>query len=463
MRMFLNTLSGRFLGLTVLFVMIAEVLIFVPSVARYRLDYVQSRLDLSQLAALALLATDDETVAPDLESELLETAEVLNVVLRRDAVRELVLASPVPQPVDQSYDVREPDMLTAMRDALQVFFIPEDRIVRFIGRTTRGASSEIEVTMHEAPLRKALVAYGLRILELSLIISICTAALLFFAVRHFIVRPMRRVVDHMIVYRDNPEDTTRVIEPASGAVELRQAETALHDLQLRLTAALRQRERLAALGGAVAKISHDLRNLLTTAQILADRLEASADPAVRRTAPKLVGSLARAISLCERTLTYGKAEEPPPELAEFALAGLVDEVIENETRTVRNGQVRLAKTVENGLVVRADPEQMFRVLSNLVRNAIQAIEASGAPGAVTVAAFAQAGRCEILVQDTGPGLPPKARENLFQAFRGGARRGGSGLGLAIAAELVRGHGGELTLQETGPDGTTFRLVLPRRI
>ena len=181
---------------------------------------------------------------------------------------------------------------------------------------------------------------------------------------------------------------------------------------------------MAGLGSAVAKISHDLRNMLTTAQLLADRIEASADPAVRRTAPKLVGSLARAISLCERTLTFGKAEELPPEPVEIALAPLVAEVLENE-REAAGERVSFAAEVPTGLAVRADPDQLFRVLSNLVRNAAQAIEAAKAPGSVTVMAGEAAGWSEIRVRDTGPGLPQKARENLFQPFRGSVRQGGA--------------------------------------
>jgi signal transduction histidine kinase len=458
--MFFNTLSGRFLGLTIIFVMIAEVLIFVPSVARFRENYLQNRLELAQLAALAQLATPEEGVSPDLESELLETAQVLNVVLRRDEIRELVLSSAMPEPVAATYNIVEADPFQLMRDAIAVYFHTENRVIRVIGRTTQGARSLIEVTLHEAPLRAAMVDYGLRILYLSLAISVSTAALLFLAVQRLIVRPISRVVDHMTAYRDNPEDASRIIEPENSVQELRRAETALQDLQRRLTGALKQKERLAALGGAVAKISHDLRNLLTTAQLLADRIEASADPAVKRTAPKLVNSLSRAISLCERTLAFGKAEEPPPDMRAVTLGPLVAEMIENERLSAQSALVELVADVPEGLRVRADPEQLFRILANLTRNAVQAIEASRLAGTVTVSARETAEGCEIVVADTGPGLPEKARANLFQPFRGGVRQGGSGLGLVIASELVKGHGGSLALERSGPEGTAFRILLP---
>jgi signal transduction histidine kinase len=458
--MFFNTLSGRFLGLTILFVVIAEVLIFVPSIARFRTDYLQNRLELAQIAALTLLATPDEVVAPDLEKELLRTAEVLNVVLRRDDVRELVLETRPAPPVVRTYDLSKASSLASMRSALRVLLSKHDRIIRVIGQTQQGMRSEIEVSLHEWPLRNALVDHAQRILLISLAISVATATLLFLAVRWLIVRPMSRVVAHMTAYRDDPEDPSRIIAPESGARELRQAETALRDLELQLTAALRQRERLAGLGSAVAKVSHDLRNMLTTAQLMADRIEASADPAVSRTAPKLVSSLARAINLCERTLAYGKAEELPPEPVRVPLLPLVQEVLDNEREAATTECVDFVAEVPEGLQVRADPDQLFRVLSNLVRNAAQAIEASGKAGSVTVLASRAAGHSEIRISDTGPGLPQRARENLFQPFRGGVRQGGTGLGLVIAAELVRGHGGALALEETGPRGSTFRLTLP---
>ncbi len=459
--MILNTLSGRFLGLTIIFVVIAEIFIFVPSIARFRESYLQNRLDLAQLAALALLATPNEAVSPELETELLTTADVLNVVLQREGVRELVLSGAMPERLDRSFDIRAPMSATLMRDALEVFFVKQDRIIQVVGETRQGAGGVIEIVMHETPLREAMAAYGMRVLWLSLAISVATAALLFFAVQRFIVRPMQRVIGSMEAYRDDPEDPTRILTPAGGARELARAEEALHELQVRLTGALKQKERLAGLGSAVSKISHDLRNMLTTAQLLADRIETSSDPAVRRTAPKLVASLSRAIQLCERTLAFGRAEEAPPELGVLPLAPLVEEVLENERlATTATSCASFDAEVPDTVRVRADPDQLFRVLTNLVRNAAQAIETAGTPGTITVSARPGDDWTEIRVADTGPGLPAKARENIFQPFRGGVRLGGTGLGLAIASDLVKGHGGTLTLERSSAEGTVFRIQLP---
>jgi len=457
--MFFGTLSGRFLTLTAVFVVIAEVLFFVPSMARFRYDYLLARLDLGQMAALATLAIPEEQEAsPAFEKKLLDAAGIVNVALRREDVRELSVTSPTPPMVGHTYNLLDDTAFDLMQDALRVFLRGGDRIIRVIGPTSQGG--EVEITLHEAPLREAMVDQGRRILYVSLAISLATAALLFFAVQRLIVRPINRVVTAMTAYRDDPEDASRIIAPESGAQEIRQAEAALQELELRLTAALKQKERLAGLGSAVAKISHDLRNMLATAQITADRIETSADPAVARAVPKLVAALSRAINLCERTLAYGKAEELPPELTVFALRPLVLEVLENERAAAPATCTGFEAEVPATMQVRADADQLFRVLSNLVRNAVQAIGVARATGRVTVRAVEAAGRSEIRVIDTGPGLPQKARENLFQPFRGGVRQGGTGLGLVIAAEIIRGHGGTLDLEETGAKGSTFRISLP---
>ena len=457
---FLNTLSGRFLLLTVAFVMLAEVMIFVPSIARYRADFLLMRLKEAQIASLAQLATTDD-VSPALQAELLKNAGVYNVVLRRDQVRQLVLSSPIPRPIGATYDLRVAGPFQLIADAAAALWQVDSQVIRVIGNPVQDGGLLIEIAMESGPLRTSLVDYGLRILALSALISVVTAVLLFLAVRRMMVLPIRRVVRHMQAYAEAPEDARSVIEPNASVTELRVAEEALMSMQTQLTQALRQKERLAQLGGAVAKISHDLRNILTTAQLFADRLEVSADPAVARSAPKLVNSISRAVNLCESTLAFGKAEEAPPRLTRFALRRLVADMAEAETM-IAQGRVTVLNDVPAGLSVRADEEQLHRVLTNLVRNAAQAIAATGQDGTVELSAGETDAEWWIRVADSGPGLPPKAREHLFAAFQGGARRGGTGLGLAIAAELVRGHGGKLLLDRTDAAGTIFSIHLPKQ-
>ncbi|WP_238368823.1 sensor histidine kinase [Mesobacterium pallidum] len=455
----LNSLSGRFLILTTVFVMLAEVLIFVPSVARFREDYLLSRLERAQIASLALLA--DDMIDTDLEEELLRNAGVFNVVLRRDEARQLALSSPMPAAISATYDLRDPTAYVLIRDALMRLARPGEEVIRVIGAPVQDAGLLIEITMESAPLRAAMLDYGVRILILSAVISIFTALLLFLAVRAFLVKPIKRVVAAMQAYAAAPEDARNIIRPGAGVTELREAEETLLTLETQLTAALRQRERLAQLGEGVSKISHDLRNILTSAQLISDRFEMSEDPTVKRLTPRLMNSISRAITLTESTLAFGKAEEPPPALTRFSLAGLVDEVLDAERLVPGEDEVSYAADVPQALMIRADHEQLYRVLSNLVRNARQAISSSGTAGEIAVQVHDTPEAWRIEVTDTGPGLPPKAQEHLFQAFQGGARKGGTGLGLVIASELVRGHGGRLELVRTGAGGTQFAIQLPK--
>ncbi len=454
-----NSLSGRFLILTIIFVMLAEIFIFVPSIARFREDYLLARLERAQIASLALLATDG-MIEDDLEFELLENAEVLNVVLRRDAVRQLILSTDGMEPISDSFDLRDPPAWELIRDASRRIIETDDQNIRVIGQPVRDAGLLIEITMETAPLRMAMIDYGKRILVLSAVISIFTAILLFVSVRILMVNPIKRVVASMMSYADSPEDASRIIQPQGSVRELRSAEEALNGMQTQLTSLLRQRERLAQLGEAVAKISHDLRNMLSVATLVADRLETVPDPTVQRIAPKLINSLNRAINLTEATLAFGRAEEPAPKLDRVPLEPLVDDVLDNDNLAQGDGDVSYLAEVPRDMIIRADAEQLHRVLSNIVRNARQAITATKMPGEVRIAAHeVEKGWC-IEICDTGPGLPAKAKENLFKPFSSAQKAGGTGLGLAICSEIVRGHGGKLDLKKSDEDGTTFTLFLP---
>ncbi|MDO7706826.1 MAG: HAMP domain-containing histidine kinase, partial [Loktanella sp.] len=408
----LNSLSGRFLILTTVFVMLAEVLIFVPSVARFREDYLLARLERAQIASLALEA--DNMISPELEAELLLNAEVYNVVLRRDEMRQLALSSPIPAPINATYDMRDPTAMTLIVDALTTLVDRDERIARVIGNPVRDGGLLIEVTMDEMPLRAAMIDYGLNVLALSAVISVITAFLLFLAVQGLLVRPIKRVVGHMQSYAKSPEDARRIITPSARVTELRDAEMALQSMQVELTGALKQKERLAQLGGAVAKVSHDLRNILTSAQLFTDRIEGSDDPLVKRMAPKLVGSITRAVNLCETTLAFGRVDEPAPALTRVNLARIVSDVFESERLAAGHDDISFAEDIPVGMTLRADGEQLYRAIFNLVRNARQAITATGKAGEISIKGFEDDNAWWIVVSDTGPGLPPKAKEFLFQ-------------------------------------------------
>ena len=452
-----KTLSGRFLVLTVVFVMLAEVLIFVPSIARFRLDYLNAHIERAQIASLSLL--DDDMLTPELEAELLRNLGVYNVVLVRNESRQLALSSTLPSPISTTYDLRDPRIGTLIVDALYEITLADDRIIRTVGLPKRDAGELIEITLDTGPLQHAMRDYGLRILWLSAIISIFTAALLNFVVRWVIVQPIAYLGRSMREYEKAPQDARLIIKPRASVIELHEAEVALSSLQSELSAALRQRQRLAQLGEAVAKVSHDLRNILSTVQLLSDRLEESNDPAVKRMAPKLVRSVSRAVALSENTLAFGRADEPTPQLQRFFVRDLIDDVVSQESLALEHAtQVQFQVTC-NISEMRADPEQLYRVLQNLIRNARQAVGESY--GKIEIEADESDANWSITIRDNGPGLPPKALEHLFHPFSGGTKREGSGLGLAIAYELVAGHGGTLDLLDNSVNGACFKITLPK--
>jgi signal transduction histidine kinase len=271
---------------------------------------------------------------------------------------------------------------------------------------------------------------------------------------------MQRLSRNMVAFGADPENSTRIIVPSARRDELGLAERELATMQNQLSGLLKQKSHLAALGLAVSKVSHDLRNMLTSAHLISDRLARSDDPTVGRFAPKLIASLDRAIEFCEQTLKFGRAEEPPPHRTRFNLNDLADEVIEATTPEAP-ASVMLYNDVAPTLSIDADRDQLYRILSNLARNAVQALEDRG--GAVTLRAWREGAVTVVEIHDTGPGVPEKARAHLFEPFQSSARPGGTGLGLAIAAELVRAHGGTIALAATGPDGSVFRFTIPDRI
>lgn len=451
-----NSLSSRLLILTVVFVMLAEVMIFVPSVARYRVSYLEQMLAEANLAALSVLAAPGNRISRDLEHRLLRAVGVNGVVMKLPQRRMLLLAEEMPPAVDATYDLRGAEPLELIGDALRTMIMADRRTLRIIGDARNAEDAYVEIIMPEAPLRAALLEYGWNIFSLSLFISIVSATLLFFTLRWMLVRPMRRLTANILAFRRNPEAARLPELPTGRGDEISLAAHELAEMERDLRQALVQKNHLAALGAAVSKISHDLRNILATSQVISELLSDSLDPTVKRLAPRLIQSLDRAIELCQRSLKYGSADEPPPRPARFRLRALVAEV--GDTLTLDASQAPAWKNlVAEELEVHADRDQLYRVLMNLGRNAA---EAAGAEGEVRVIAHEQDGHVAIRVSDNGPGVPEKARENLFLPFVGSAREGGTGLGLTIARDLVQAHDGTLELESTGPSGTCFRILLP---
>jgi signal transduction histidine kinase len=455
-------LSAKLLILTVLGVMLAEVCFYVPSVSNFRLTWISNKLAAAYTAALVFEVRRE--VPDNLSKQILDSIEAHTLALKMGQQRRLLASTEQPNQVFQEVDIRSMMALHDIMDAFETLFVARDTdVLRAIGPAPMGGQF-VEIVIDEGPLRAAMWHYSRNVLLISIAIAAIWAALVYLALHYLFVRPLYRIAANMTAFRADPENPSLILPVSPRRDEIGIVERELADMQRELGAMLQHKTRLAALGLAVSKINHDLRNLLASAQLFSDRLAGVPDPRVQQFAPKLMRALERAIDFCRATLSYGRAQEAPPDRKPVAVMELVEEVRETLGLTP-DSSIGWITAVERELIVDADRDQLLRVIVNLARNAMQALE-SRAPNDATRDQIRITGRRDgtivvIEVADTGPGFHEHARAHMFEPFQASTRTGGSGLGLAIAAELVRAHGGEIDLVE-GTIGATFRMRIPDR-
>ncbi|WP_409529867.1 sensor histidine kinase [Shinella sp.] len=459
---FLSGLSGRLLLVTAIFVLIAEILIFVPSVANMRLMWLRDRLNTAAAASVVIEGLPDQELPRSVQQETLLATGAKAIVLKKADASRMVAAVDMPPTVDAQYDLSDVSTLTAVYDAFDTLLFGGNRVIRVygpVGETT----TRIELLLDDGALRRAMLRYARNVFFLSLFISLVTAAPIFFALNRLLIRPVRGMTANIREFAADPSNPARVLRPSGGRDEIAVAGIHLAAMQQTLQRTLKEQKNLADLGLAVSKINHDMRNILSSAQLMSDRLSDVDDPVVKRVAPKLLRSIDRAVGYTNEVMSYGRMREPEPRRRFVSLRPLVQEVSEVLALDAR-GDIDFVVEVESALQVDADGEQLFRVIHNLCRNAVEALsqEISADRRTVIVTGLRTGSVVSIAIEDNGPGMPQKARENLFTAFRGSVRSGGTGLGLAIARELVLAHGGTIALVEKVTPGTLFRIELPDR-
>ncbi|WP_394691011.1 ATP-binding protein [Hoeflea sp.] len=459
-----SSLSSKLLWLTILFVMIAEVLIFVPSVANTRVRWLEDRLNTAAAAAVVIEGINELSLPQMIQDDTLMATGTKAIALRKDGMSRMIASVDTLPMVTHQYDLSETTVLQALTDAFDTILFGGDRVIRVYGPVGDNPDMVIDLVLEDQPLRHAMLIYGRNVFFLSVLISIITAGLVFFAINRIMIRPVKRMTDNMQAFSEEPENPGRVILPRQVGDELGVAEGHLADMQTRLQQTLKEQRHLADLGLAVSKINHDMRNILTSAQLMSDRLSMVDDPLVKRFAPKLLRTIDRAVGYSGEVLAYGKAREAQPKrrfINVSALAGEVHDIVAEEFE----GGISFVLDVSPDLEIEADSEQMFRVIYNLVRNAAQALATDPGDDAalvrrIAISATRTGSVVQIRVADTGPGLPAQARAHLFKPFKGSARSGGTGLGLAIARELILAHGGSIMLDESVTQGTAFLIELP---
>ena len=315
-----SVLPGRFSGLsikliaTIIAVILAvEVVVYLPSIANYRASWLDDRLRVGVVAARVLDAVPDVMALPrELTDRLLNSAGADAIVYRREGQSQLIeLADAVTPTAAVTADMRLRDPVTLITGALDTLFAGGGRTLRIVGEGDLDESL-VELLMPERPLRQDMLEYSRNIFLISLIIAAITAVALYLVVSQLFIRPVRRLTENMLAYRQAPENASLIITPSTRRDEIGIVERELAAMESDLFSMLRQRRHLADLGLAVAKINHDLRNTLTSAQLLSDQVATLDDPKVQRLAPRLVTTLDKAIGFAQSVLDYGRESAAPP-------------------------------------------------------------------------------------------------------------------------------------------------------
>ncbi len=471
--MFINRLSGKLLIMTIVFVMLAEVLIFIPSAAMFRHSWLEERAEAAGLLTLAIEGVPDYMGGEMLSKQFMKDTGCSMVVQKRtsasgEILRQTVLGSKPNTKHIITEDLRIKRRLPLFRDSFRDFFGAGEGTIRILSEPTVQGVDVLEVFVPQSALQMALRDYCRRVLLWSLAISLLTGIMIYLALSRMIARPIKRLAKGLADFRNAPRQRPGLQEAKMTSLrkdEIGQLEREFVAMKEGVRGAFKQQERLATLGMAMAKINHDLRNVLTSTQLISDRLADDPDPRISTMGKRLVKTVDRGVKLCEATLGFSQSVEDRPKPQAIRLATLVgeaaaDSMVENGAR---QHKIKFINDINTTLKVKADPTHSYRIFHNLLRNAVQAMQTEYPNNIVPVLqveASEKDGKVSVRIIDTGPGLPQKAQDNLFKAFTSAGREGGTGLGLTIARELARSQGGNLRLESTNEDGTVFVVELP---
>ncbi|MEM7569535.1 MAG: HAMP domain-containing sensor histidine kinase [Pseudomonadota bacterium] len=450
-------LSGRVLTAVLAISLLFQVFVVAAVLTNRWTDGLSERLAAALVAVFVQEAAVDDQVSEDLRSDLLMVAGVSSIALKTQDYRQLVLTSPMPGPIDARIDLRTAGFFQRFLATMQTLRRGGEGTLQVVGPIQKMPGEFIEILLPEKSLYDALIDVLLGGVIAAFALAIAVGASLFFVLSRLLVRPVASLAQSMALFAQDPESPSNTLTAWNRYDEIGVAARSLRDLQIRLRNLLGEKRRLADLGAAVARINHDLRNLFATMQLVSDTLERVEDPRVQRAAPRLVRALERGIGLCQSTLDYGSTGTSEANVSRQAIAPIAREALEQFV--LQNASLSLSIEVPQDLKALCDSDHVFRILTNLARNAVHAMDADEA--ALSLSAHAEEERVVLTLCDTGPGIDDAAKESLFTAFSGSTSKGGSGLGLALSRELARAMDGDLTLVRTGPQGTCFALTLPQ--
>lgn len=434
-------------------------LLFVPSLADFRYNYLHEKIIAGHTAALATEETDHDFISPDLEQELLKASGLQAVIVIQSGSRQILLRSELPATLLDRVDLKRDSFIEKISDAFQTLTRHSDGVILVIGDSVSDRYDSIEILIPEQPLHLAMIDYMQQTALTNILLIIATGVILFISLHFLVSKPMQQMVSRITNFRMNPTaplDYQTAVDFKNNEIGMVEAE--LLRMQQDLQASLREKKNLAAVGEAVAKINHDLRNLLTTAQINSDTLQLVEDKTVQRLLPRIERSLEQAVNLCENTLRFSQKEEEQANPETLLLNELVEEIITIHGLNFRP-DMQVTIDIPPNLTVYVDLEHLIRMLTNLIKNSDEAMMQRGS---LTIAATADpSSMVHISVIDDGPGIPEALQPNLFKPFLASSKVGGSGLGLAIVLELAELNGGSACLLRSDASGTCFQISLPQ--
>ncbi len=455
-------LTGRILIVTVSAVIVSMALAFTSRIEAARENWLSLKIETVR-AALDAFDPDEVPLPPELASKVLSALGVESIaVLGPHGRREIASASP--RPPDATVDLSHGDR--ALTCSLPQLY----RTLLARGSSTvrvKTVDPPLELVLDQKPLSEHLRQIAGAMAGILVAIAVLTTLVVWLTLWRVVLQPVHKLTNNIVAFGERPQDVSRIIRPSGSHDEIGRAEKALAAMQQSLAHELAERKRMAELGMAVARINHDLRNILSAAQLISDRLATIPDPQAQRLAPRLVATLDRAIQFCQATLTYGAGSEQPPARRLFDLNKMVQEVVE-AARAEHGEAIDYAVDIPPRFETYADPDHILRVIENLNRNAAQALMARGStdgrPKAIRFAAIRTDGTALIEISDTGPGFPSDQRDRIFEAFHKSTSVSGTGLGLSIAADLVTRNGGSIELAPSNAEdfycGARFLIKLP---
>ncbi len=460
---FTSGLSFKLISTIIFVILLVEVFIYLPSVASFRQTWLNDKLSVANVAVRVIDIVPEAMDLPDgMADKLLDSAGAIAIVYKSAGQSRLIEHSNILMPsIAITADMRQNNVISLISGAMDTLFLGSNRTIRVVGATLNEEQSAIEILLNEAPLRKAMLIYSRNILIISLIIASLTAFAIFVFINISLIRPIKKIINNLIAFRQAPENATLILKPSKRGDEIGIVETELSALESDLFSQLGKRRHLADLGLAVAKINHDLRNMLGSVQLLSDQVANLDDPKAQRLAPKLVHSLDKAIKFAQSVLEHGRQNSTEPKPQPVDLQVLVNEAA-LDARISKHPNIKFSNLVPDYITLKLDPDQIARLMINLFNNSREAFEASGTrtekPEIIVNFENRNEQGLAIIISDNGPGLLPRAKDNLFVAFEGSAKAGGTGLGLAIAREIIEAHGG--TLNHIDKEvGATFEISL----